>query len=419
MSDNSNDLEQKLQDLRIDRSRQSARQRRPWGWFIAIAVVLGIGVFAANWFWFGRDRAVVVDSVVARAPQIANVEGAVLDGTGYVVARRQATVSSKATGKVVEVFVEEGMIVEEGQLLATLDDSLQQTQYDLSKAQFDESKARLDELDIQIEQASLDVQRISELAASQHASESELDRARLTLEGLEAQKNRLEKTIDVAQTALELQQQYLDDMQIRAPFDGIVIAKAAQPGEMISPVSGGGGFTRTGICTIVDMDSIEVQVDVNEKYINRVSPDQPATVTLNSYPDTRMPAEVIAIIPTADRARSTVRVRIRFLERDERVLPDMGVSVSFLEEGSEIEREELPVGVEIPSTALIEISDSTFVWLIEDSSVARRKVSVGGTNGTRSIISDGLERGDLVVADAGSESAVGLSDGQKIVIANQ
>ena len=419
MSDNSNDLEQKLQDLRIDRSRQSGRQRRPWGWFIAIAVVLGIGVFAANWFWFGRDRAVVVDSVVARAPQIANVEGAVLDGTGYVVARRQATVSSKATGKVVEVFVEEGMIVEEGQLLATLDDSLQQTQFDLSNAQLNESKARLDELDIQIEQASLDVQRISELAARQHASESELDRARLTLEGLEAQKNRLEKSIDVAQTALELQRQYLDDMQIRAPFDGIVIAKAAQPGEMISPVSGGGGFTRTGICTIVDMDSIEVQVDVNEKYINRVSPDQPATVTLNSYPDTRMPAEVIAIIPTADRARSTVRVRIRFLERDERVLPDMGVSVSFLEEGSEIERQELPVGVEIPSTALIEISDSTFVWLIEDSSVERREVSVGGTNGTRTIVSDGLERGDLVVSDAGSDSAVGLTDGQKIVIANQ
>lgn len=419
MSDNANDLEQKLQDLRIDRSRRSGRRRRPWGWFIAIAVVLGVGVVAANWFWFGRDRAVAVNSAVARAPQIANVEGAVLDGTGYVVARRQATVSSKATGKVVEVFIEEGMIVKEGQLLATLDDSLQQTQYELSKAQVDEAKAMLDELDIQIEQANLDVERTSELAAKQHASESELDRARLTLEGLQAQKNRLQKSIDVAQTALELQRQYLDDMQIRAPFDGIVIAKAAQPGEMISPVSGGGGFTRTGICTIVDMDSIEVQVDVNEKYINRVSPDQPATVTLNSYPDTRMPAEVIAIIPTADRSRSTVRVRIRFLERDSRVLPDMGVSVSFLEEGSEIEREELPIGVEVPSTALIEISNRTFVWLIEDSAVSRREVTVGGTNGSRSIISDGLERGDLVVADAATDSAKDLADGQEIVLATQ
>ena len=418
MTEDSNDLDQKLQDLKIDRSSASRRRGRPWGWFLGIAVLLGLGAVAGNWYFFGRDRPIEVQSAVARTPQVANVEGAVLDGTGYVVARRQATVSSKATGKVVEVYIEEGMIVEEGQLLATLDDSLQRTQYELSNAQLDETQARLDEVDVQIEQANLDVNRIAQLASEKHASESELDRARLTLAGLEAQKKRLEKSIEVSRTALDLQQQYLDDMEIRAPFDGIVIAKAAQPGEMISPVSGGGGFTRTGICTIVDMESIEVQVDVNEKYINRVSPDQPATVTLNSYPDTRLPAEVIAIIPTADRARSTVRVRIRFLERDERVLPDMGVSVSFLEEGTKLVRQELPEGVEVPNSSLFSVGTSTFVWVIQDDSISRRKVIVGANNGSRTVVTDGLERGERVVDDLDSQASQALSEGQKVVFVN-
>ncbi|MCY3884487.1 MAG: efflux RND transporter periplasmic adaptor subunit [Gammaproteobacteria bacterium] len=417
MSEKETDLEQKLQDLKIDRTG-SARGRRPWGLFIALALIVGVGAVAASWFWFGRDRPLEVQSSVARTPTASNVEGAVLDGTGYVVARRQATVSSKATGKVVDVFIEEGMIVEEGQLLATLDDSLQRTQFELSKAQLEETQARLKELDIQIEQASLDVGRITKLVEKNHASQSELDRARLTLNGLNAQKNRLEKSIDVSQVALDLQQQYLDDMEIRAPFDGIVIAKAAQPGEVISPVSGGGGFTRTGICTIVDMDSIEVEVDVNEKYINRVSPDQPATVTLNSYPDTRLPAEVIAIIPTADRAQSTVRVRIGFLDRDERVLPDMGVSVSFLEEGTETVRQELPAGVEVPTTAIFGSEDNKYVWVLEDKSVFRRSVSTAATSGSRTVVSSGLERGELVVANLSPEKEALLSNGQSVTVAD-
>lgn len=417
MSENKTDLEQKLQDLKIDRTGSSGG-RRPWGWFVAIAIVVGVGAVAASWFWFGRDGLLEVQSAVARTPSASNVEGAVLDGTGYVVARRQATVSSKATGKVVDVFIEEGMMVKEGQLLATLDDSLQRTQLELSKAQLDETQASLKELDVQIEQANLDVSRISQLVEKKHASQSELDRARLTLDGLDAQKRRLEKSIEVSEVALELQQQYLDDMQIRSPFDGIVIAKAAQPGEMISPVSGGGGFTRTGICTIVDMDSIEVQVDVNEKYINRVTPDQPATVTLNSYPDTRLPAEVIAIIPTADRSRSTVRVRIRFLDRDERVLPDMGVSVSFLEEGTETIRQELPAGVDVPTTAIFGTDENNYVWVIEEKSVFRRSVSVAATNGSRTVVSSGLERGELVVANLSPEKEALLTNGQAVVLAN-
>ncbi len=418
MSESSEGLEQKLEGLKIDRDAPRRRGFRPWWAFLSIAVVAGIAIVVATILVFQRNAPIEVESAVARAPQVGSVEGAVLDGTGYVVARRQATVSSKATGKVLEVFIEEGMVVEEGQLLATLDDSVEQTQYDLSAAQLAETEARLTEVKVQIAQAEQDVKRIQDLAQDGFASESELDNARLALDSFEAQRERLEKTVDVSKTALELQRKFLDDMKIRAPFTGIVIAKAAQPGEMISPVSGGGGFTRTGICTIVDMESIEVQVDVNEKYINRVSPDQPATVTLNSYPDTRLPASVIAIIPTADRARSTVRVRIRFLEKDERVLPDMGVSVSFLEEGTELVREDIPTGVEVPANAVLNSGEDTFVWVVENKSVSRRTVTVAGKNGSRSIISDGLERGEVVVTDLSPQVESLLSNGQSVVLAD-
>ena len=185
---------------------------------------------------------------------------------------------------------------------------------------------------VQIRQAELDLQRTQGLAARKLASQADLDRAQLTLEGLAgAARTRARRTWSLRERSAAVQRQLLDDMEIRAPFTGVVVAKAAQPGEMISPISAGGGFTRTGICTIVDMDSLEVEVDVNEAYINRVQPKQPVAVALNAYPDERIPAEVIAIIPTADRNKATVRVRIALLEKNPRVLPDMGVKVAFLE----------------------------------------------------------------------------------------
>ncbi len=196
------------------------------------------------------------------------------------------------------------------------------------------SRAGLEELNVQIRQAELDLQRTQGLAQRKLASAADLDRDRLTLEGLHARLDRQRSDVVVAQRGVAVNRQLLDDMEIRAPFTGIVVAKAAQPGEMISPISAGGGFTRTGICTIVDMDSLEVEVDVNEAYINRVQPKQPVSVTLNAYPDDRIPAEVIAIIPTADRNKATVRVRIGLLEKNAKVLPDMGVKVAFLDDKS-------------------------------------------------------------------------------------
>jgi RND family efflux transporter MFP subunit len=254
----------------------------------------------------------------------------VLDATGYVVARRQATVSAKVTGKVVDVYIEEGMHVDEGQLLARLDDSIPRAQLALAESQLKAARASLDELKVEIRQAQLDLERVEGLAARKLASQADLDRARLTLEGLQARLERANQDVRVADRAAAVQRQMVTDMEIRAPFAGVVVAKAAQPGEMISPISAGGGFTRTGICTIVDMESLEVEVDVNEAYINRVQPKQPVAVSLNAYPDERIPAEVIAIIPTADRNKATVRVRIALLEKNPRVLPDMGVKVAFL-----------------------------------------------------------------------------------------
>ena len=255
-----------------------------------------------------------------------------LDATGYVVARRQATVSAKVTGKVVEVFIEEGMRVEEGQVLARLDASIPRAELALSESQLASAKSGLEEMKVQIRQAELDLQRTEGLSARKLASQADLDRVQLTLQGLQARLERQGREVVVAERAAAVQRQLLDDMEIRAPFTGVVVAKAAQPGEMISPISAGGGYTRTGICTIVDMESLEVEVDVNEAYINRVQPKQPVSVALNAYPDERIPAEVIAIIPTADRNKATVRVRIALLEKNPRVLPDMGVKVAFLNE---------------------------------------------------------------------------------------
>jgi len=324
-----------LDELKIDRGAAVEESpRRPWKWFVAIAVAAGVAFVA--WFVLA-DRINPVPPppvTVAPAAQVVKpkVEGSVLDATGYVVARREATVSAKVTGKVTEVFIEEGMRVEAGQLLARLDASIPKAELSLAESQLASTRAALEELKVQIRQGELDVQRTQGLAAKKLASAADLDKVELTLEALKARLEREQQDVVVAERNVAVQRQLLDDMEIRAPFTGIVVAKAAQPGEMISPNSAGGGFTRTGICTIVDMDSLEVEVDVNEAYINRVQPKQPVSVALNAYPDDRIPAEVIAIIPTADRNKATVKVRIGLLEKNPRVLPDMGVKVAFLDQ---------------------------------------------------------------------------------------
>lgn len=254
----------------------------------------------------------------------------VLDATGYVVARLQATVSAKTTGKVREILVEEGMPVRKGQVIARLDDSVERAELALALAQVDAARSAVGELDTEIRYARRRLERTRSLAARSLASQADLDDRTLAARTLAARRDQARTEVTVAERRVAVQRQRLADMEIRAPFAGVVVDKAAQPGEMVSPVSAGGGFTRTGLGTIVDMNSLEVDVDVNEAYINRVHAGQRALVTLNAYPDRNYPAHVLTIVPTADRAKATVSVRVGLTGLDDRVLPDMGVRVAFL-----------------------------------------------------------------------------------------
>ena len=406
-----------LNELKIDRDDASGG-RKPLKWMVALAVVGGIAfvgwAFARPYLGGADAVAAEVRTVLVRATASGSPGGSVLDATGYVVARRQATVSAKTTGKVVEVLIEEGMSVEEGQLLAVLDASIPEARLALSASQVASARAFVDEIRVDIEQAALDYRRTKDLAERDLASQADLDRARLVVQGLQARLTRTEREIEVAERALAVQRREVDDMEIRAPFGGVVIAKAAQPGEMISPISAGGGFTRTGICTIVDMDSLEVEVDVNEAYINRVHPDQPVTVTLNAYPGFPIPAGVIATIPAADRNKATVRVRIGFRERDPRILPDMGVRVAFLEEGEATS--EVPAAILVPKTAVASGEGQRHVWVVSESGdgrgmVARRDVTVGRSEGSRIEVTAGLSSGERIVVAAGEPA---LRDGVEI-----
>lgn len=408
-----------LNELKIERD-EAPKQRRPLVWFVAIALLGGVAYVA--WAFgvpFLSSPVVEVRTALVRSATAPAPGTSVLDATGYVVARRQATVSSKTTGKVLEVLIEEGMTVADGQLLARLDDSLPRAYVDLFESQLEAAKASINEIRVNIRQAELNLERTSNLAARELASKANLDRDTLALQALAARYQRATRDIAVAERNLAVQRRQLEDMEIRAPFGGVVIAKAAQPGEMISPVSAGGGFTRTGICTIVDMESLEVEVDVNEAYINRVYPKQPAKVTLNAYPDLAIAAEVIATIPAADRNKATVRVRIGFLQRDPRVLPDMGAKVAFLED-EEVPAEPTAVvaGVLVPSAAVQEEAGERYVWVVANAVAERRSVQVDKAEGGRIRVTHGLTSGERVVASLDSATGSNLRDGTPVTVVN-
>jgi len=399
----------RIQALKIDREAAT-----PSGsgrlWLLAPAVVI---VLLLGWWFVLRPSAggILVETDTARRPPSIAAASSVLDASGYVVARRQATVSSKLTGKVEEVLVEEGMRVEKDQIVARLDDRTQQAQLELANAQIVAARAVLAEIDAQLRSLRLERNRLRDLADRQLTSASSLDTAEANYDALAARLETGRENVKVSERNSALAQDAVDNMTIRAPFGGMVVSKNAQPGEMISPVSAGGGFTRTGICTIVDMESLEIEVDVNEAYIQRVLPGQRVSATLDAYPSWQIPAEVIAIVPTADRQKATVRVRIGFLERDERVLRDMGAKVAFLGSEAPVEPQQELQGVMIAQEALMSDDDGDFVWRVRNGLVEKRGVTLGGSRDRdRVLITNGLASGDTVVRS--SESA--LSAGQKI-----
>ncbi|UZJ44430.1 efflux RND transporter periplasmic adaptor subunit [Marinimicrobium sp. C6131] len=399
------DKSELLSQLRIDRDDGADSHPTKWPWVIAGAILLAM--LAGTLWAIARPDPVKVETRMARVAPQGNAVSSVLDATGYVTARRYATVSSKVTAKVLEVLVEEGMRVEEGQVVARLDDSnarkglaVEQANLTLAEAQLEETRARLTE-------ARLAQQRVEELFRRELVSESELDRANSNYQSLKAQLAAREAGVLSAQRLVELQEQNLEDLTLRAPFTGVVVSKDAQPGEMISPVSAGGGFTRTGICSLVDMHSLEIEVDVNESYIQRVTAGQPVQATLEAYPDWNIPARVIAVVPTADRQKATVRVRVGFEQTDARILPDMGVRVAFLESESREPSDVPERTILVPSSAVIEQGGESVLFVVREGVAYRRVVSTRSRPGGEVVVRSGLEPGEQYVVGPPE----GLADG--------
>lgn len=385
-----------LSQLHIDRNHMPTPNNYRHWLLIAAGVV---AVIFIGFQLFYQPAPIKVQVEMARVAVADASEATVLDATGYVVARRTATVSSKVTGKVVEILVEEGQPVEKDQIVARLDDSNTNKSLELSKAELRSAKTYVAETQARLTEAKLTLERNTELARRQLVSTAALDKARADFESLRAQLASREAEVIVSQKRVDLQQQNMDDLILRAPFAGVVISKDSQPGEMISPISAGGGFTRTGICTIVDMASLEIEVDVNEAYIQRVRVDQYVQAILEAYPEWKIPARVLAIIPTADRQKATVKVRIAFQVTDPRILPDMGVKVGFLNAEPEVEEKaDKPLGVRIPITAMRSDGEDKFIFVVRDNIAEQRKVTLSASYGNDIYISSGLRPGeDFVV----------------------
>jgi RND family efflux transporter MFP subunit len=392
--------------LRIDRSAAEVRPAR-WPW-IAVLVVVVLAVVAAGLYWTTRSRNVEVRTVAAREVTAAG-RGTVLNASGYVTARRRATVSSKITGKLVEVNVEEGMPAAEGQVLARLDDVQFRASLQLSESELGAAGRAVEETRVELQLAKITSERTQRLVDGGVSDQAQLDADQTRVQALRARLALEQERVHVAESQVALRRTELRDTVIRAPFDGIVVSKDAQPGEMISPISAGGGFTRTGICTLVDMSSLEIEVDVNESYISRVHPDQPVEAVLDAYPDWIIPARVIIPVPTADRQKATVMVRIAFEELDPRILPDMGIKVAFLEERSDAAAQQTRVVV--PQAALRQVDGKDVLFVVQDGRVERRAVRVGATRGDEIEINAGLRAGERVVA----EESETLNDGQRVV----
>jgi len=383
-------------------TRGSERRRH---WVLAAAVIV---VALIAWLVLGRAGPVQVGMATVEPPS-ADGSAAVLSASGYVVARRMATVSAKVTGQVTEVAFEEGSAVEAGQVLARLSDSTARAALEVARRQLDVARLDLAEVEVRLAEAVRERDRLRVLMERRLVSASAADAAEAEAKALAARLEAARGAVEVAQSARRLREQDLDDLAVRAPFAGVVVSKDAQPGEMVSPISAGGGYTRTGIATLVDMTSREIEVDVNEAYINRVHAGQRAEAVLDAYPDWRVPARVIAIVPTADRQKATVRVRISIEDLDPRILPDMGVKVRFFDDQPAAGAR--PAVASVPAGAVMESNGDAWVWRVEDGRARRTDVTAGSESEGRRTILSGLAAGEVVVVDPPED----LGDGDRVV----
>ncbi len=398
-------------DLGSLRIGEGQRKRGRTGKFFGIAgALVGVLVIVTGGVFAFRNQKPVVE--VAVAQKVAAGRPALLNASGYVTPRRRATIAAKITGRVTAVNFDEGMHVREGFVLATLDDLDARRALDSAMADRNATEATIADLEVQLKYAQLELHRALELQAAGVQSQENLDNARTAADSLRAKIALAKQQVIASEARIHEAQQAVDNCVIRAPFEGIVVSKDAQVGEMVSPISAGGGFTRTGIATIVDMNSNEIEVDVNEAYIARVLPGQPVTAVLDAYPDWQIPSRVRTVIPTADRQKATVKVRISFLKLDPRILPDMGIKVTFL--GNEPEQKSgaaAPAAL-VPADSVRDVDGEKIVFLVKDERIEHRAVTLGGTRGTDAEVLAGISAGDTVVV----KGPANLRDGQTIEI---
>lgn len=409
---NSADL---LSSLKIDRSAPPPQESRKGLWIAlaAVGVLLLLGV--AGWLWFGRDKGIEVRTAeVVTIGNGGSGSASVLDATGYVVARRMATVSAKVPGKVREVLIEEGQRVEPGQVIATLDPIDAEQQRTLSASQLQAARSQAAGVQAQLKEAEANAVRLGALVGQKLVSRAQYEQAIAQRDALRAQLATAQRNAQVAADGLRISAQGVDNTIVRAPFAGVVIAKAAQPGEIVSPMAAGGGFTRTGIGTIVDMDSLEVEVEVGEAFIGRVKPGMPTETILNAYQDWKIPGKVIAIIPAADRGKATVKVRVGMDAKDARIVPDMGARVGFLEEAKPAQADAKP-GVLVPAAAIVQRDGKDVAFAMDGDAVRQRNLKLGRTLGDDREVLEGLSGGDAVVLDPPEQ----LADGSRVRLARE
>ncbi len=401
-----------LKELRIDRKAPPPPPgSRRWLWIVLVVAVIAL---VAGWLLFSHDDAIAVQTAPAVAMGSSSAAASVLDASGYVVARRMATVSSKITGKVLEVRIEEGQEVEEGEIMATLDPIDAEAQRRLASSQLEAARSQSGSVQAQLREAESSARRLGTLVGQQLVSQSQYEQALAQRDALRAQLATTQRNVQVARDQVSIAGNNVDNTVVRAPFAGVVIAKAAQPGEIVSPLSAGGGFTRTGIGTIVDMDSLEVEVEVGEAFIGRVQPKMPIEATLNAYQDWKIPGEVIAIIPTADRGKATVKVRVALEAKDARIVPDMGVKVSFLEAPKPASAGG-DKGVRVPSAAIVERDGEKIAFVVtEDDTVEKRSLKLGRSLAADRQVLEGVGAGETVVLDPPAE----LDQGMRVKLAD-
>ena len=381
-----------ISDLKIDESK---RGRPKLTWLRWVSALLGAILLVTGATVLVRQRVQTVEITSVR-PE-TNEPLTLLNATGYVTPRRRATVAAKITGLLAQVLVDEGMRVEAGQELASLDNTDAQVRLSSAEADRQATQAALADLEVNLANAEKDLQRAEELRKAGITSVQAFDTARTAVDSLRARIVSAKEQIKAAEARSQIARQDLENTVIRAPFAGVVVSKDAQRGEMVSPISAGGGFTRTGIATIVDMTSLEIEVDVNESYIARVKRGQPVMAILDAYPDWKIPGKVRTLIPTADRQKATVKVRVSFDRLDPKILPDMGVKVSFL--GDQPAKQANANAVLVPREAVRNENGTAIVFVYTEGQARRRPVRLGELRGSDQEILGGLSAGDEVLVN--------------------